>query len=82
MTTKLEAMAALKILYPTLRKGSDEDGYTDLNPTEYDAQIAEWADNKLAEKEKIAADEATKAAAQAKLAALGLTTDDLKALGL
>jgi hypothetical protein len=35
-----------------------------------------------AEKAAVAAAEAAKEAAQAKLAALGLTTDDLKALGL
>lgn len=32
--------------------------------------------------DQLKADQAAKAAAQAKLAALGLTTDDLKALGL
>ena len=41
------------------------------------------AQEKIAVKlEKAAQAEAAKAAAQAKLAALGLTTDDLKALGL
>lgn len=48
-------------------------------------ELAQWAtDNALAEAEKTAEIEkqAAKATAQAKLAALGLTTDDLKALGL
>ena len=48
-------------------------------------QIAEVQANRAAYEAKVAAKakaEADKAAAQAKLAALGLTTDDLKALGL
>jgi hypothetical protein len=48
-------------------------------------ELAEW-NAVIAEKEALAAETATKAAdkaaAQAKLAALGLTSDDLKALGL
>jgi hypothetical protein len=85
MTTKAEAIAALKLEYPTLRSGDDEQGYTDLGPTDYAATIETWADNQLeveakeAEAEQAATD---KAAATAKLEALGLTTDDLKALGL
>ena len=50
-----------------------------------DEEFAEW-EEKLAKRQAIesaeAKAEADKAAAQAKLAALGLTTDDLKALGL
>lgn len=49
------------------------------------AQIAEVETQKQIVAEKIAISqqiEAAKAAAQAKLAALGLTSDDLKALGL
>ena len=89
MTTKAEAIAALKLEYPTLKSGSDEIDYTDLSPAEYEATIEKWADNQLAEEAQAAAQEAAatkaeadKAAAQAKLAALGLTADDLKALGL
>jgi hypothetical protein len=44
-----------------------------------DADLAEAAGKKEAEEAEI---EAAKAAAEAKLAALGLTIDDLKALGL
>lgn len=53
----------------------------EMNPDELKQWEAEKAANdaiKTAEAEK----EAAKEAAQAKLAALGLTTDDLKALGL
>ena len=89
MITKAEAIAALKLKYPTLRGGNDEQGYEDFSPADYEAQIEIWADNQLADEAKAAAQEAAaieaaadKAAAQAKLAALGLTTDDLKALGL
>jgi hypothetical protein len=46
---------------------------------EVDAAIKQIQANKKAEADKAEAD---KAAAQAKLAALGLTADDLKALGL
>jgi antitoxin component HigA of HigAB toxin-antitoxin module len=50
-----------------------------------DEQLAEMAIWVTEAEEKAAADQAiesAKAAAQAKLSALGLTTDDLKALGL
>ena len=46
------------------------------------ASQAIWEQQKLAKAEKDAAELAAKVAAEAKLAALGLTTDDLKALGL
>jgi len=85
MTTKQEAIAALKEKNPTLKIGDDEAGYTNLSAEDYEATLNEWADNVMAEAElaeQEAAKAADKAAAQAKLAALGLTTDDLKALGL
>jgi hypothetical protein len=50
-----------------------------------DAEFAEWeqrVSEQKAESAALAAKETAKEAAQAKLAALGLTTDDLKALGL
>jgi hypothetical protein len=49
---------------------------------EHDAQIAISAAKKAADAQALADAEAAKAAAQAKLTALGLTVDDLKALGL
>ena len=82
MKTKLEIITELKIQHPTLRLGSDETGYTDLNTEDYEATIEQWADNLLATQTAKAEAEAAKAAAEAKLAALGLTADDLKALGL
>jgi hypothetical protein len=83
--TKNEKIVALKKEFPTLKVGSDETGYTQLDADEYEATIAQWADVELAKDAKAEAEKAqieTKKAAQAKLAALGLTADDLKALGL
>lgn len=82
MTTKAEMIEIIKAENPTLKVGTEESGYTELTGADYDAQIEEWADNRLAKEAKIAEAEAKKAAAEAKLAALGLTADDLKALGL
>lgn len=50
-----------------------------------DEEFAQWEKDQLNDKTKIQAETqaaAKKAAAEAKLAALGLTADDLKALGL
>lgn len=82
MKTLEEIVLELKAENPTLRSGNDEDGYTDLNPEEYEAQIKQWADNLLATQTAAAEAEAAKTAAEAKLVALGLTPEDLKALGL
>ena len=83
MTTLNEMIAILKAENPQgLQIGDDTQGYTQLTAEEYEAQIAVWADARLAKEAAKAEAEAAKAAAQAKLAALGLTADDLKALGL
>ena len=85
MTTKKQMIELLKTEFPTLRIGDDETGYTELSLKDYEAQIAEWADSRLAKEAKAAELEAkteAKIAAQAKLAALGLTVEDLQALGL
>jgi hypothetical protein len=65
-----------------LRVGNVETGDRDLTAEEYEATIAQWAQNRLDKENKIAAETAAKESAQAKLAALGLTSDELKALGL
>jgi hypothetical protein len=83
--TKNDKIVALKEEFPTLKVGSDETGYTEMDADEYEATIAQWADVELAKDAKAEAEKAqiaAKIAATAKLAALGLTTDDLKALGL
>jgi len=77
MTTKLDKIAAFKAQYPTLRVGSDETGYTELNAKEYEAKIAEWADNELAAEAELAKAEADK---EALLAKLGITADEAKLL--
>jgi hypothetical protein len=80
--TKNEIIEQLKAEYPTLRTGNDESGYTELNDKDYEATINQWADNLLAAQKAESDAQAAKAAAEAKLAALGLTAEDLKALGL
>ena len=83
--TKNELIAQLKKDNPTLREGSDQQGYTELNAEEYEARINLWADNLLAKQAEALAKaeaEAKKLEAQAKLAAIGITAEDLKALGL
>ena len=83
MITTLETVIKqLKIENPTILDGNDATGYSQLDENQYEEKIAYWAQNILAEQEAKAQAAAKKAAAEAKLAALGLTTDDLKALGL
>jgi len=84
-----EIIAEMKAANPTLRKGSEEIGYEQLTAEEYDATIAEWANNRFTKLKKVETEaqalaeaEQKKSAAAAKLEALGLDIDDLKALGL
>ena len=55
---------------------------TSKEVAEFEAGVKALQDEKAEIEAKIKSDEAAKAAAEAKLAVLGLTTDDLKALGL
>jgi hypothetical protein len=83
MTTKKEMIEIIRAENPNgLRTGSDETGYVDLSAAEYEMKIAEWADARLAKESAKSEADLAKVAAQAKLSALGLTADDLKALGL
>ena len=75
--TKQDKIAALKAQYPTLRVGSEEVGYTELSAEDYEAKIAEWADNELAAEAELAKAEADK---EALLAKLGITADEAKLL--
>ena len=83
MTTKNEMIAIIKAENTNgLRIGDEDNGYTDLSPADYEAQINEWADNRLAkEAEEL---EAAKPLTLAdKLDSIGLTIPELKtALGL
>lgn len=87
MKTKEEMIEIIRTENPNgLRTGSDEAGYNDLTAAEYEAQIAEWAEARLAKEAKVAADLAeaeakaiAKTEAAEKLIALGI---DPKAFGL
>jgi hypothetical protein len=82
MTTKSELIAAIKAENPTLRTGSDEDGYVQLTQAEYEATVEQWAASRLEQAAQLAEAEAlatVKAEAIDKLIALGI---DPKALGL
>jgi len=82
MTTKSDKIAALKAQYSTLKTGSDEAGYTQLSAEDYEAIIAEWADNELAAEAELAKAKAlatAKSEAVDKLTALGI---EPQALGL
>ena len=80
MTTKNEMIAIIKAENPSLRVGDEDQGYTDLAPADYEAQIALWADNRLAKEAEAA--EAAQAATDkaALLAKMGLTADEAKLL--
>ena len=84
MTTKNEMIEIIKAENPTLQIGDDEQGYTQLSDADYEATIAQWAENRLAKETKAATDEAAATqAATAKaalLAKLGITADEFKTL--
>jgi hypothetical protein len=80
MITKNEMIEIIKTENPSLRIGDDESGYTELSAEEYEAQINEWADARLA-KELAKAD--AEALRQSKISAyekLGLTQAEIEAL--
>ena len=80
MTTKNQMIELIKTQFPTLRLGDEDKGYTELSADEYEAQISEWADARLAkEQSKIEAETArqTKISAYEKL---GLTEAEIEAL--
>lgn len=80
MKTKEEMIADFKKEYPTLRVGDDEQGYTDLSPADYEATIAEWAVNELANEEKTKEFEKAATDKAVLLAKMGLTADEAKLL--
>jgi hypothetical protein len=80
MTTKTEKIKMLKLEYPTLRSGDDERGYEDLGVAEYEATIAEWADNQIADEAKAEAEAQAATDKAALLAKLGITADEAKLL--
>jgi hypothetical protein len=58
MTTLNEIIEIIKAETPTLQIGDEEQGYTQLSSADYEAQVAQWAENRLAKEAKIAAEEA------------------------
>jgi len=83
MTTLKQMIEIIRAENPDgIRVGSDEVGYTNLDLDQYEAQLKDWAEARLDKLARLENTESAKTTAQAKLAALGLTTDDLKALGL
>ena len=80
MTTKAEMIAIIKAENPTLQVGDDEQGYTQLAAADYEAQIAQWADARLAKEAKAEAEAQAAADKAALLARMGLTADEAKLL--
>jgi len=81
MKTKLEIIDEYKKQFPKLYKGIDNETF-ELNAEEYESACERYAETaiQIAEQEANALNK--KNVAEAKLAALGLTAEDLKALGL
>lgn len=79
MTTLNEMIDIIKAENPTIQVGDEEQGYTELNQEEYDAQVKAWAQGRLDKETKQAEELAAKLDAIAKITALGI---DPKVLGL
>jgi hypothetical protein len=80
MTTLNEMIAIIKAENPTLQHGNDEQGYTQLSKTDYEAQIAQWADGRLAKEAKLAEAEQAATDKAALLAKLGISAEEAKLL--
>jgi hypothetical protein len=81
MTTKAELIAQCKAENPTMISTINGEKI-ELIGADYDKACNDWAEMRLAQITLENETNAARAAAEAKLAVLGLTTDDLKALGL
>lgn len=80
--TKAQRIAAFRDEYPELFKQVNDDRIK-LTDEEYEATLAEWADNAIAKEAQDAARaeaEAKKESGKAKLKALGLTDAEIEAL--
>jgi hypothetical protein len=77
MKTLNEMIAIIQAENPDgLRVGNDEQGYTDLTPIQYEEQILEWANNRLAKEAKAELIAETAIAKEALLTKLGITADE------
>ena len=81
MITKEELIAQYKAQYPTLTYGVNNEVF-EMSVKEYEQTIEKWANFELAKIQEEADKANAKASAEAKLGAIGLTADDLKAIGL
>lgn len=78
--TPAQIKARLKVEFPTLKVGCDENGYVELTGKDYDAVIQQWTDFHI---EKINVKKAELAKAEAKaalLAKLAITEEEAKLL--
>jgi hypothetical protein len=75
MTQLSDKIAALKAQYPTLTKGVNDEVF-ELTAKEYEATIAEWAQNELDADAAKLEKQALVAQKEALLAKLGLTAEE------
>lgn len=80
MTTKTEVIAKLKAEYPTLKVGSEEQGYAELSAKDYADQIEQWAEAILIQQAQESEEKAAADAKAALLSKLGITADEAKLL--
>lgn len=80
MTTKTDMITKLKAENPKAYHNVNDE-QIEITGAEYESLVSQWADAELAKEADEAAKATAKATAEAKLAKLGLTTDDMKALG-
>ena len=78
--TKAQRIAALKLEYPTIRVGSEETGYTELDEKEYDDMINSWAESAIAKEAEAAYEIDKENARLAILEKLGITSDEVDLL--
>ena len=79
--TRDELIAQIKAENPTLTYGINEEVF-EMTAEQYEETIVSWADARLVKQQAEAQAKAKREAALSKLADLGLTADDLRALGL
>lgn len=79
--TKEQLVAQLKSDYPVLTYGINDEVF-EMTSEQYEETISNWADVRIAKAQAKSDAEAAKVQAESKLAALGLTSNDLKALGI
>lgn len=80
MKTKAKIITELKIEHTTLRDGSEELGYRELTPEQYEDTIERWAGWILYQEELEIAAKKAEADKAALLAKLGITADEAKLL--